>query len=103
MVIAMVASCLISFFQLLFYRMKSGFNLFDALFTPSHCENCQSKINVFFLIPIFGFFISKGKCRHCNLSIPLKYIMAELFVFIISFCASIKFIDLCLFGIDCTL
>ncbi|MPY22326.1 prepilin peptidase [Shewanella sp. YLB-07] len=85
LIIAMVCSCIISFLQLCFYRMKSGFSLVDILFKPSHCEHCQSKINAIFLIPIYGFLISEGSCQYCNESISLKYFIAEVSVFVMAF------------------
>ncbi|WP_375335715.1 prepilin peptidase [Shewanella sp. VB17] len=88
----MACSCIISFLQLCFYRIKSGFSLVDMLFKASHCEHCNSKIGALFLIPVFGFMLSEGSCQHCNKSISVKYFIAELCIFIISLYVCFQFI-----------
>ena len=49
------------------------------LFTPrSHCPKCKKSISLINLIPLFGFFIQKGKCVNCRAKISCKYPLHEL-------------------------
>jgi len=49
------------------------------LFTPrSHCVFCKKTIPFYFLIPIFGFMLQKGKCKFCNNKISSFYLINEL-------------------------
>lgn len=48
------------------------------LFSSSHCEVCSSKISFYYLIPIFGYFLTKGECHHCKSKISPFYPWSEL-------------------------
>ena len=38
-----------------------------SIVTPSsHCENCNHKLGVLELIPIFSFLLQGGKCKNCK-------------------------------------
>ncbi len=59
------------------YTLKEKYiNLF---FKPSFCFNCKNKINSIYLIPVFGYFITKGKCKKCNTKISYQNIFWEVF------------------------
>ncbi|MBN9343962.1 MAG: hypothetical protein BGO76_08745 [Caedibacter sp. 38-128] len=47
------------------------------LSTPSHCFQCAHPLSWFELIPIISWCIQKGRCKHCNYSIPLLYPLLE--------------------------
>lgn len=66
------------------------------LFTPSHCHNCLSKIPFSYLLPIFGYLFTKGKCFHCGIKISNFYFLSELlfscwFLFIFLFTKNLIF------------
>ncbi len=44
----------------------------------SHCDRCGHILGVWELIPVIGFLLTKGKCRHCGCVIPRRYPAAEL-------------------------
>ena len=51
----------------------------------SHCVHCQKMIPWYDNIPIFSYFILRGKCRFCAAKISARYFMVELiaaFVFL---------------------
>ncbi|WP_211096070.1 prepilin peptidase [Vibrio aestuarianus] len=73
LITAMLSSCLVSFYQLCVFRYKLGFDWKRILLEPSYCESCGCKIKYYYLIPIFGFVLSKGKCVSCNKKIPVRY------------------------------
>ncbi len=45
---------------------------------PSHCPTCKGRLNFIDLIPVFGFIIRRGRCRHCAAKISPIYIFGEL-------------------------
>ncbi len=44
---------------------------------PSHCPQCQCNIMPWDNIPVFSWFLLKGKCRHCHCSISFVYPFSE--------------------------
>ena len=48
------------------------------LFTSSNCQVCGSKIPFIYLIPVFGYLITQGKCFHCKNRISIFYPLSEL-------------------------
>ncbi|WP_420895661.1 prepilin peptidase [Vibrio aestuarianus] len=84
LIAAMLSSCLVSFYQLCVFRYKLGFDWKRILFESSYCECCGCKIKYYYLIPIFGFVLSKGKCVSCNKKIPVRYFFSETITFCIS-------------------
>ncbi|GEL13227.1 type 4 prepilin peptidase 1 [Lapidilactobacillus concavus] len=52
-----------SFFALVVERLPQGL---DVVFTPSHCDHCQTKLQYYDLIPIIGYFNQGGNCRFCH-------------------------------------
>ncbi|HEL8025680.1 TPA: prepilin peptidase [Escherichia coli] len=46
-------------------------------FPPSRCDKCNIRLRWFYLIPVFGYFISRGRCRNCGVRIPYTYPLVE--------------------------
>jgi len=44
---------------------------------PSRCDHCHTRIKWFYLIPVFGYFFSRGRCRCCGNKIPVIYPLVE--------------------------
>ena len=44
----------------------------------SHCNKCQKRLFWYELIPIFSYLIQLGKCRKCQVIIPIIYPVFEL-------------------------
>jgi leader peptidase (prepilin peptidase)/N-methyltransferase len=53
-------------------------NPFHALTYPSHCPYCKQKIKPMYLIPVFGFFLIKGRCSECGKPVSFLYLLAEI-------------------------
>ncbi|HQF36703.1 MAG TPA: prepilin peptidase [Candidatus Dojkabacteria bacterium] len=49
----------------------------------SHCEKCKKQLSFVQLIPVLGWVINKGKCPHCNYSVPIIYPLFEFMMFLI--------------------
>ncbi len=62
-----------SFLNVLALRYNSGFGIAGR----SMCMSCARKLSWFDLIPIFSFFIQKGKCRTCKSYISRQYPLVE--------------------------
>lgn len=43
----------------------------------SHCPNCNSKIPIWYNIPILGYFIIAGKARCCGKKVSIRYPLIE--------------------------
>ncbi len=64
-----------SFYLVVGLRLPKGE---DALFSRSHCDNCQHVLKWYNLIPIFSFIGQKGKCPYCHEKISPLNIIVEL-------------------------
>lgn len=54
----------------------------------SHCPNCENKLSVGELIPVFSYLIQRGKCKHCQKKISIQYLLVEVataIIFVIIF------------------
>ena len=64
-----------SFANVVIVRLPLG----ESIIRPrSCCRSCQSLVRWFDNIPVFSWFILRGKCRNCSESISWKYPIVEL-------------------------
>lgn len=63
-----------SFFTLATYRLPKKENITHK---HSYCPNCNHKLGLFDLIPIFSYVFLKGKCRYCKSKIGIRYFLFE--------------------------
>ncbi len=64
-----------SFLNVMIYRIPNN----KSIIRPrSKCTNCSNPINWYDNIPIFSFLILRGKCRHCDTVINIRYPLIEL-------------------------
>jgi leader peptidase (prepilin peptidase)/N-methyltransferase len=73
-----------SFSNVIIYRWPRKENI--AL-PASHCPHCQHTIAFYDNVPILGWFLLRGRCRHCKAKISWRYplvetLMAVLFVLV---------------------
>jgi len=75
--IAMVIGLLVgSFLNASAYRIGQAMtNGVVSMFSPkrSTCPACQHTLSILELIPIVSYLIQGGKCKHCQVKIPLQY------------------------------
>src|SRR5438128_1799798 len=57
------------------YRVPLGISI---CMPSSFCLQCQKKISAVALIPVFGYFFTKGRCAYCDQKISLQYPFVEL-------------------------
>ncbi|MBU9672896.1 prepilin peptidase [Planococcus sp. CP5-4] len=46
-------------------------------YPPSHCTNCERRLTVLDLVPVFSYLFLKGQCRTCGSKIHWVYPMME--------------------------
>ncbi|MFH2045562.1 MAG: A24 family peptidase [Pseudomonadota bacterium] len=67
--------CIGSFMNVCIYRLP----LSKSIVTPrSMCPGCGSFINFYDNIPVLSYIFLRGKCRKCNIHIPLRYPLVEI-------------------------
>jgi prepilin signal peptidase PulO-like enzyme (type II secretory pathway) len=64
-----------SFFNVVAIRLLKNKSV---AFPPSHCPNCNHKLAVIDLVPVFSFMFLGGKCRYCKIKISPLYPFGEL-------------------------
>ena len=73
-IIFMIGITFGSFYTLAVYRIPKGQ---DITHTHSYCPNCNHKLNLFDLIPVFSYIFLGGKCRYCKQKIRPRYLILE--------------------------
>lgn len=68
-------SVLGSFYHVLATRLSKGLSIISP---PSHCENCNHKLNWYELIPVLSYIIQGGKCRECKSKMSISYLLIEI-------------------------
>ena len=66
-----------SFLNVVVYRMPLGIPLGRP---KSSCPSCKTPIKMSDNIPILGWIRLRGRCRHCGVRIPPRYLFVEAFV-----------------------
>ncbi len=64
-----------SFFTLAVYRIPLKK---DITHEHSFCPNCNHKLGVLDLIPIWSYLFLKGKCRYCGEKVRIRYLLLEI-------------------------
>ncbi len=63
-----------SFLNVVIYRLPRGENL---AYPSSHCPNCNTKLKVRDLVPVFSYLLMGAKCRYCGQKISAVYPIIE--------------------------
>lgn len=88
-------SCIASFANVFTRRAKLAFyererkkisNKWNFILSGrSRCDHCNEVISPFFLVPVFGYFFSGGKCLKCKSKISPIYPVEESVSFLYGF------------------
>lgn len=63
-----------SFLNVCIYRLPRGESIVNP---PSRCPSCNARLGVLELVPILGYALSRGRCRHCGVRISVQYPLVE--------------------------
>lgn len=64
-----------SFFTLATYRLPKKE---DITHKHSYCPNCNHKLGILDLVPVFSYLFLRGKCRYCKQPIGIRYFLFEI-------------------------
>ncbi|HSW35551.1 MAG TPA: prepilin peptidase [Candidatus Limnocylindrales bacterium] len=67
--------CFGSFLNVIIYRVPRQLSLISP---PSRCPSCNHRLGFLELIPLLGYLLLKGRCRHCQVQISPRYPLIEL-------------------------
>lgn len=71
----LIGACLGSYYGVLGIRIPRNENTFNS---RSHCEKCGHILKWYELIPIFSYFLQRGKCNNCKTKLSILYPILEL-------------------------
>ncbi|SES63412.1 prepilin peptidase [Anaerobranca gottschalkii] len=71
----LLGTCIGSFLNVCIYRIPEGQSI---IYPPSSCPNCKKRIPILYLIPVIGYFLTKGSCFNCGEKISPIYPLIEL-------------------------
>lgn len=77
-----------SFLNVCICRIPKGESI---VFPPSHCPNCKQRIKIYDLFPVISYFLLRGRCRHCQAKISIRYPIVELVTGIIVLLIYLKY------------
>jgi len=63
-------ACVGSFLNVCIYRLPAGLSV---VWPPSHCTTCLKRIAWHDNLPILGWFLLRGRCRHCGERFSAQY------------------------------
>lgn len=81
-----------SFASVIIHRLKSWEKW--ILWWRSHCNNCNTKLKSYDLVPIFSWLSTFWKCRYCKTKISKIYPFLEIFTAVIFTMCAIFLVDI---------
>ncbi|HEY9702383.1 MAG TPA: prepilin peptidase, partial [Allocoleopsis sp.] len=69
-----LGSAIGSFLNVVIYRIPAGLSI---LHPPSRCPHCKHQLGITENIPVFGWLLLQGKCKHCHSPISIRYPIIE--------------------------
>ena len=72
---AILGACIGSFLNVVAWRLPRQESL---VLPPSHCPRCCTQLQWFENVPVVGWLLLRGHCRHCGALISPRYPLVEL-------------------------
>jgi len=72
--VALLGACVGSFLNVVAWRLPRQESL---LLPPSHCPHCGSRLAWHDNIPLLGWLLVRGRCRHCRRPVSWRYPLVE--------------------------
>ncbi len=73
--VALVGACIGSFLNVVVWRLPREESL---VFPGSHCPRCGASLAWFENVPLLSWLLLRGRCRHCQAPIAVRYPLVEL-------------------------
>lgn len=73
--VALMGACVGSFLNVVAWRLPRQESV---VLPPSHCPHCGTRLAWFENIPLLGWLMLRGRCRHCGAPISARYPAVEL-------------------------
>lgn len=73
-IVFVLGACIGSFLNVVIYRLPAGLSV---LYPPSRCPQCLHKLGKRENVPVFGWLLLRGRCRHCQAKISPRYPIVE--------------------------
>ena len=70
-----VGACVGSFLNVCIYRIPLGKSVISP---PSHCMSCENRLGFPDMLPIAGYLLLRGRCKHCGAFFSWQYPLVEL-------------------------
>ncbi len=64
---------------------------FNLAWPASHCPTCQAPLRFRDNVPIIGFLLLRGRCRHCRAPIPIRYLAIEILTMLAAWATLARF------------
>lgn len=74
MVFALLGLFVGSFLNVCIDRLPKGQSIINP---PSHCFECNRRLGILDLVPLFSYIWLRGRCRYCQARIPLRLPIVE--------------------------
>lgn len=71
----LLGACVGSFLNVVAWRLPRQESL---VLPPSHCPRCGTRLAWFENLPVLGWLLIRGRCRHCHRPVSLRYPLVEL-------------------------
>lgn len=71
-----IGCCIGSFLNVAIYRIPRGLSVNEP--KRSFCPHCKETLPAWQNIPIITWLLQRGKCRHCQAPITVRYLIVEL-------------------------
>lgn len=72
----MVGACIGSFLNVVIYRVPLGMSVNKP--KRSFCPVCKNQLTIWQNLPVVSWLFLRGKCAHCSVAIPFRYIAVEI-------------------------
>lgn len=72
----MIGACIGSFLNVVIYRLPLGMSVNKP--NRSFCPICKNQLRLWQNLPIVSWLCLRGKCGHCGVPIPFRYIAVEI-------------------------
>ena len=88
-IIFIFGTCIGSFMNVCIYRLPISKSIANP--PRSMCPSCDSLIRFYDNIPVISYLWLKGRCRHCNAPISIRYMLVEVITGIAALSVFLKF------------